>query len=52
MNVDWDDAMTGRRSASLGSEKYQELLSASGLSLIEEFEDEGGNHYFNAIKRV
>ena len=47
---EWKDAMTDQHSISLGPEKYKELLAASGLSLIEEFEDEGENHYFNAIK--
>jgi len=47
---EWNDAMTDQHSISLGPEKYKELLAASGLSLIEEFEDEGENHYFNAIK--
>lgn len=46
----WVDVMTGQYSRSLGVEKYKELLTASKLSLIEEFEDEGENHYFNAIK--
>lgn len=48
--VEWQDAMTGQPSRSLGGDKYKELLSASGLSLIEEFEDEGENHYFSSIK--
>jgi 2-polyprenyl-3-methyl-5-hydroxy-6-metoxy-1,4-benzoquinol methylase len=48
--IDWKDAMTGANSFSLGKEKYKELLSASGLSLVEEFGDEGGNYYYNAIK--
>ena len=47
---EWKDAMTDQHSLSLGPEKYKELLTASGLSLVEEFEDEGENHYFNAIK--
>jgi hypothetical protein len=42
--------MTEQHSTSLGAEKYKELLTASGLSLIEEFEDEGENHYFDAVK--
>jgi len=46
----WDDVMTNLRSRSLGAEKYKELISVSGLSLIEEFEDEGENHYYNAVK--
>jgi len=48
--VHWDDAMTGQPSMSLGAEKYRELLEASGLSLIEEFEDEGENHYYHSVK--
>jgi len=47
---DWTDAMTGRLSTSLGAEKYRESLIAAGLSLMEEFEDEGENHYFNSVK--
>ena len=47
---EWKDAMTDQHSLSLGPEKYKELLAGSGLSLVEEFEDEGENHYFNAIK--
>jgi cyclopropane fatty-acyl-phospholipid synthase-like methyltransferase len=47
---EWKDAMTDQHSMSLGPAKYKELLTASGLSLIEEFEDEGENHYFNAVK--
>jgi 2-polyprenyl-3-methyl-5-hydroxy-6-metoxy-1,4-benzoquinol methylase len=48
--VEWEDAMTGQNSISLGGKKYRQLLSASGLSLIEEFEDEGENHYFSTVK--
>ena len=46
----WNDAITEIESISLGAEKYKELLGASGLSLIEEFEDEGENHYYHAEK--
>lgn len=48
--ANWEDRLTGRRSVSLGAGKYKEILSASGLSLVEEFEDEGGNHYYHAVK--
>lgn len=48
--TEWKDAMTGHHSISLGAKKYKALLSASGLSLVEEFEDEGENHYYSAIK--
>lgn len=46
----WKDTMTRQTSKSLGAEKYKKILSVSGLTLIEEFEDEGENHYFSAIK--
>lgn len=46
----WEDSITEIASISLGAEKYKELLTASGLSLIEEFEDEGENHYYHAVK--
>ena len=36
---EWEDVMTRKPSKSLGAEKYKELLSASGLTLIDEFED-------------
>ncbi|UHG94443.1 class I SAM-dependent methyltransferase [Spirosoma oryzicola] len=48
--VSWKDALTACESNSLGAKKYKSLLSASGLRLLEEFDDEGGNHYFSAIK--
>lgn len=48
--TEWEDVMTRQLSRSLGAAKYKKLLSASGLTLIEEFEDEGENHYFNAVK--
>ncbi|HWV30740.1 MAG TPA: class I SAM-dependent methyltransferase [Dyadobacter sp.] len=46
----WNDAITKIESVSLGAAEYKELLAASGLSLIEEFKDEGENHYYNAVK--
>lgn len=48
--AEWKDGMTDQLSISLGAEKYKELLTASGFSLLEEFEDEGENHYFNSVK--
>jgi len=47
----WNDAMTGLESRSLGGVEYRRALSAVGLSLIREYEDEGENHYFDALKR-
>lgn len=48
--VEWKDAMTEQRSRSLGAEQYRTLISAAGLSIVDELEDEGENHYFHAIK--
>jgi SAM-dependent methyltransferase len=48
--ITWNDAMTEQRSVSLGAEEYRKLMQASGLTIAEEFEDEGGNHYFSGIK--
>jgi SAM-dependent methyltransferase len=45
-----NDAMTGLESLSLGAEEYRKLLGAVGISLAEEYEDEGENHYFDAFK--
>jgi cyclopropane fatty-acyl-phospholipid synthase-like methyltransferase len=47
---EWNDAMTQQSSISLGAERYRELLTASGLSVTDEFEDEGENYYFEARK--
>jgi len=46
----WNDGMTGMQSLSLGAEEYQRQLSAVGLSVTSEYEDEGENHYFDAVK--
>src|SRR2546423_8492466 len=47
----WNDAMTGLESRSLGAEEYRRQLSAVGLSVSSEYEDEGQNHYFDAFKK-
>lgn len=46
----WRDAMTGLESRSLGAAEYRRQLSAVGLSLIGEYEDEGQNHYYDVRK--
>lgn len=46
----WIDIMTDQPSISLGATKYRALTAASGLSVIDEFEDEGGNYYFDSVK--
>lgn len=48
--TNWKDAMTGQQSTSLGRKRYKKLLSEAGLSLLDEFEDEGENHYYSAVK--
>ena len=50
--VVWNDAMTGLESRSLGADEYRRRLSAAGISLMREYEDEGHNHYFDALKRA
>jgi SAM-dependent methyltransferase len=48
--VEWNDAMTGLESRSLGAAEYRRLLSATDLRVNSEFEDEGQNYYFDALK--
>lgn len=48
--VEWQDLLTRRNSISLGAETYKKILSDLGLSVIEEFEDDSGNYYYNAVK--
>lgn len=49
--VAWDDMMTGQPSRSLGAEEYRRELSSVGLTVISRYDDEGGNHYFDAAKK-
>jgi SAM-dependent methyltransferase len=46
----WPDSLTGRTSLSLGRDGYSRLLRKAGLSLVETLEDEGGSHYFHALR--
>jgi len=48
--TEWNDVLTGQLSTSLGTQRYNEIIASSGLSLIEEFDDEGQNHYYHAVK--
>jgi 2-polyprenyl-3-methyl-5-hydroxy-6-metoxy-1,4-benzoquinol methylase len=43
----WTDTLTGQTSRSLGAEEYKAAFSAANLTLIGEYVDEGGNHYFD-----
>ena len=49
--VEWLDAMTGRRSQSLGAQTYERLLRDAGLTWVGEAQDEGENHYYFVEKR-
>lgn len=44
--------MTGLESRSLGGVEYRRLLSAVGLTVTSEYDDEGQNHYFDALKKA
>jgi len=46
----WKDVMTDLESISLGAEEYRKQLQAAGLTIADEYEDEGENHYFEAVK--
>lgn len=50
--VSWDDLLTGRKSMSLGREKYINILKEHSLSLVGEYTDEGNNHYYNFQKSI
>jgi SAM-dependent methyltransferase len=47
-----NDVMTGLESRSLGAEEYRRRLSAVGLSVASEYEDEAQNHYFDVFKEL
>ena len=46
------DVMTRREFRSLGAEEYRQRLSAVGLTVAREYQDEGQNHYFDAFKEL
>lgn len=45
-----NDGMTGLESRSPGAEEYRRQMSAVGLPVVSEYEDEGQNHYFDAFR--
>ncbi|MFZ9585558.1 MAG: SAM-dependent methyltransferase, partial [Pseudohongiellaceae bacterium] len=47
---EWDDLSTGRKSRSLGRERYVSILEVHGMSLVNEYTDEGESHYFEFQK--
>jgi SAM-dependent methyltransferase len=49
--VVWNDGMTDLESRSLGAAEYRRQLHAVGLFVSSEYEDEGQNHYYDALKQ-
>jgi SAM-dependent methyltransferase len=47
----WRDLSTGRPSQSLGAPAYRRKLRQLGLTVYAEFEDEGHNYYFDAVRK-
>jgi SAM-dependent methyltransferase len=45
----WNDAMTGLESVSLGADQYKKLLATAGITVVDEYEDVGENHYFEGF---
>ena len=46
----WLDSLTGLASISLGHDVYEQELTAHGLLLVGNDEDEGENYYYFATK--
>lgn len=46
----WRDVMTGEESRSLGAEVYRARLTDLGFPAVREYDDEGENHYYDAVK--
>lgn len=49
---EWRDVLTGLESVSLGAEAYCRMLSAEGLTVIGQEQDDGDNHYYLAAKNA
>ncbi|MGV8929546.1 MAG: class I SAM-dependent methyltransferase [Brevundimonas sp.] len=47
---EWKDSLTGRPSLSLGAAAYRRALEQVGMRLTAQEVDEGGNHYFDAVR--
>lgn len=49
---EWPDSLTGRKSLSLGSVAYRKIVESEGLTLVDEDEDEGQNHYYLFVEQT
>jgi SAM-dependent methyltransferase len=47
----WTDVLTGQPSISLGAAAYRDTLGRVGLIIQNEFDDDGGNHYYVVRRR-
>lgn len=45
----WRDTLTGQESRALGEMRYAELVADAGMELVATFQDDGANHYFDAV---
>ncbi|WP_306252923.1 bifunctional 2-polyprenyl-6-hydroxyphenol methylase/3-demethylubiquinol 3-O-methyltransferase UbiG [Parvularcula sp. IMCC14364] len=48
----WKDMLTGQISSSLGRDAYSAILSDADMILLGTHEDEGGNNYYDAQKKL
>jgi cyclopropane fatty-acyl-phospholipid synthase-like methyltransferase len=46
----WQDINTGHQCQSLGREQYRKVLSQSSFEIISNYEDKGGNNYYEVEK--
>lgn len=44
------DLLTARPSVSLGEAAYRAALHAAGMQVVAQHVDEGGNHYYDAVR--
>ncbi|MEO6447040.1 MAG: class I SAM-dependent methyltransferase [Gemmatimonadaceae bacterium] len=49
-DVEWKDRMSGLPAVSLSAPVYRDALAAAGMRVESEYEDEGGNHFYDAVK--
>lgn len=48
--AEWMDLLTARPSVSLGEAAYRAALHAAGMQVVAQHVDEGGNHYYDAVR--
>jgi hypothetical protein len=52
-NTDCDartDVLTGHAPRSIGAAAYKATCRSAGLEVVDEFQDEGGNHYYHVLR--